>query len=87
MRALFFGSPLKTLSNKNPLSLVSPSAKIFLDSAKTPVNNFLCFETKSAILGFNSSNSCLSPFGVGPDIIRGVLASSIKTESTSSIIA
>ena len=39
--------------------------------------NFLCFETKSAILGFSSSNSCLSPFGVGPEIIRGVLALSL----------
>ena len=38
-------------------------------------------------LGFNWSNSCLSPSGTGPEIIRGVLASSINTESTSSTIA
>ena len=87
IKALFFGKPLKTLNNWNPPSLVSPAAINFLASAKTPIKYLLWIPTISLTKGFNSLNSCRSPCGTGPEMINGVLASSIKTESTSSIIA
>ena len=48
----------------------------------------VCHESElPETFSFRTSNSWFSPLGVGPDIIRGVLASSINTESTSSTIA
>ena len=59
----------------------------FLASAKTVLTNFFWASTSELILCFNSPNSCLSPVGVGPEMINGVRASSISTESTSSTMA
>ena len=65
----------------------SPNFIFALASAKTLVSRLRCFETRFLTFSFRTSNSWFSPLGVGPDIIRGVLASSINTESTSSTIA
>ncbi len=68
-------------------SSVLPSFIFALASTKTLVNRLLCFETRLSTFDFKISNSCRSPSGVGPEIIKGVRASSTKTESTSSTIA
>ena len=94
INALFFGKPLCVLNKAIPPSVISslvvePSSKplrFFFATINKSLINLRCAATKRSTLGFNSTNSCLSPFAVGPEIINGVLASSIKTESTSSTI-
>ena len=87
IRALFLGIPLKTLNKLKAPSSVSLFEIWFFALERVPNKNFLCVETIFSTLGFKLLNSCLSPLGIGPEIIKGVLASSIKTESTSSTIA
>ena len=99
INALFLGKPLNALNkHKQPSSkscfcsfLSNPSCSDFaifvLASVSKPLTNFLWLVTNFSTFGFNATYSCSSPFGTGPEIINGVLASSTKTESTSSIIA
>ena len=56
-------------------------------SAKNPWAAFCCTWTKLTTLGLSWSNSCSSPLGVGPLMMSGVRASSMRTESTSSTMA
>ena len=86
IKALFFGKPLCARNNAIPASFsLLPNAFFASDNAEL-IYAFCAF-TNFSTLGFNAKNSWLSPFGVGPEMINGVLASSIKTESTSSTIA
>ncbi len=87
INALFLGSALYACNNLNPPSFSFPLEINFFASEIIAVKRFFCSLTNFWTCGFNSSNSWSSPFGVGPEIIRGVLASSINTESTSSTIA
>ena len=65
----------------------SSEAINFLASVKYWVANLRCASTKRSTNGRSCSNNWSSPFGTGPEIINGVRASSINTESTSSTMA
>ena len=86
---LFFGKPLKE-RNKSKLpsscSFLSSDAIFTLASANSLVDISRCAFTISSTRGRNISYNWSSPLGTGPDIINGVRASSINTESTSSTI-
>ena len=84
-QAFIFGQSSKTLRRRKPPSLVSPSLIFFLASASTPLSRDLCWVPMQTP-GLSKSNSVIS-LGSRPEMINGVLASSIKTESTSSTMA
>jgi hypothetical protein len=58
-----FGSERYALNNWKPPSLVLPSLMSRLASVKNPLDNCLCRLTRFSILGFNASNSWISPLG------------------------
>ena len=58
----------------------------FLPSAISRAENRVCCEARCLTAGFHFLNCSEIVLSTGPDIINGVLASSISTESTSSII-
>ncbi len=101
IRALFFGMDLyERNSARNPSSLILPPSSFFpssvslfpssifvLASARNFVARFFWTLTRRSTSGWYSSNIWSSPFGMGPEMISGVRASSMSTESTSSTMA
>ena len=87
IKAEFLGMARWACSNLKPPFFSSPAAINFFASANAKLNTCFCAFTNFSILGFNAKNCWSSPLGTGPEIINGVLASSTKTESTSSTIA
>ena len=62
----------------------SSLAIFFLASINNLEQRSFCAFTTTSTFGRNCSNNCSSPRGIGPEMISGVRASSINTESTSS---
>ena len=90
INGLYLGKPLCARSKRIPPSFLffeSSLASSSLASLKILATSSRCIFTKCSTRGLYSSNIWSSPFGTGPEIIKGVRASSINTESTSSTIA
>ena len=92
MRAFDFGKPRYARNSDRFAAWAASfgafaSESTFFASVRKPCTTFCCTFTKLTTFGFSSSNSCTSPFGVGPEMMSGVRASSMSTESTSSTMA
>ena len=87
INALLRGYPLKERYRRiEPSSTTfwSSLAIFFLASINSLEQRSFCAFTTTSTFGRNCSNNCSSPRGIGPEMISGVRASSINTESTSS---